>query len=75
MKHKTHVSKRKILAVKELTKLMNENKTVLIASIKNIPASQFQEICKKLRGKAVIKVPKRNLIGMVFDSSRDDNIN
>jgi large subunit ribosomal protein L10 len=74
MKHKTHVSKRKILAVKELTELMKENKTVLIASIKNIRASQFQEICKKMRGKAVIKVPKKNLIGMVFESANDENM-
>ncbi|HTZ41922.1 MAG TPA: 50S ribosomal protein L10 [Candidatus Omnitrophota bacterium] len=66
--HKAHVSKKKIQSVKELTKLIGENRTVLIASIKNIPASQFQEISKKLRGKAVIKVPKRNLIGRVLDT-------
>ncbi len=74
MKHKTHVSKRKILAVKELSELLKENKTVLVASIKNIPASQFQEISKKLRGKAIIKVPKRSLIERVFDSSNDEDI-
>lgn len=69
---KSHVSKRKIQSVKELTKLMGENRTVLIASIKDIPASQFQEISKKMRGKAVIKVPKRNLIGRVFDSANEE---
>jgi ribosomal protein L10 len=42
MKAKTHVSKKKIQTVKELSELMKNNKTVLIASIKNIPASQFQ---------------------------------
>ncbi len=36
---KSHVSKRKIQSVKELTKLMGENRTVLVASIKDIPAS------------------------------------
>jgi large subunit ribosomal protein L10 len=74
MKAKTHVSKKKIQTVKELSELMKNNKTVLIASIKNIPASQFQEISKKLRGKAIIKVPKKNLIDMVFDSSGDEHI-
>ena len=46
-------------AVLDLSKLLKEKKTFLIASIKNIPGSQFQEIVKKLRGKAVVKVPKK----------------
>lgn len=71
---KTHVSKKKIQSVKELTKLIGENRTFLIASIKNIPASQFQEISKKMRGKAVIKVPKRNLIGRVLESSNNEHL-
>ncbi len=71
---KTHVSKRKIQSVKELTRLMGENRTILIASIKSIPASQFQEISKKMRGKAVIKVPKRNLIGRVLESSGEEHL-
>lgn len=71
---KAHVSKRKIQSVKELTRLVGENRTVLIASIKNIPASQFQEISKRMRGKAVIKVPKRNLIGRVLESSSDEHL-
>ena len=52
----------KIKTVKELVELMKNKKTILIASIKNIPASQFQEIGKKLRGKAIVKVPKKSLI-------------
>jgi large subunit ribosomal protein L10 len=71
---KSHVSKKKIQSVKELTKLMGENRTVLVASIKDIPASQFQEISKKLRGKAVIKVPKKNLINKVLDSSSEEKL-
>ncbi len=70
----THVSKKKIQSVKELTGLMNEKRTILIASIKNIPASQFQEISKKFREKAVIKVPKKNLINRVLDSSKEDSM-
>lgn len=77
MKHKTvkaHVSKKKIKSVKELNELIKKNKTVLVASIKNIPASQFQEISKKLREKATIKVPKKNLIDMVIDSVKEEKM-
>jgi len=60
--------------VEELSELIKNKKTILIASIKNIPASQFQEIGKKLRGKAIIKVPKKNLIFRTLDSSENDSI-
>lgn len=49
----------KIKTVKELSDLIKNKRTVLVASIKNIPGSQFQEISKKLRGKARVKVPKK----------------
>ena len=69
MKPKTiNVSPEKKKIVSDLTKLGRDKKTILIASIKNIPGSQFQEIVKKLRGKAVVKVPKKNLIFRSLDS-------
>ncbi len=68
-KKSTHVSEKKKKIVDELSKLIKSNRTILIASIKNLPASQFQEICKKLREKAVVKVPRKNLIIMALDSS------
>ena len=69
MKPKTiNVSPEKKKIVSDLTKLGKEKKTILIASIKNIPGSQFQEIVKKLRGKAIVKVPKKNLIFRSLDS-------
>ncbi len=64
---------RKINAVKELTDLIKGKKTILIASIKNLPASQFQEIGKKLRGTAIVKVPKKNLIFRAIDESGNKN--
>ena len=70
----THVSKKKIDSVKELSKLLGEKRTIMVASIKNIPASQFQEISKKLREKAVIKVPKKSLINRVIDSSKNEEL-
>ena len=66
--HKTHVSKKKIEGLSELTKLAKENRTILVASIKNIPLSQYQEISKKLRGKAVVKVPKKSIVFRTLDS-------
>lgn len=74
MKPKTHVSSLKKKVVKELVDLIKGKKTILIASIKNIPSSQFQEMTKKLRGKAVVKVPKRNLIVRAIEDSKDDSL-
>lgn len=68
-KNTTHVSEGKKKTVKELSDLIKNKKTILIASIKNIPASQFQEIGKKLRKTAVVKVPKKNLIFRALDSA------
>lgn len=59
--------KKKVVA--ELTELIKNSKTILLASIKNLPASQFQEIGKKLRGKAIIKVPKKNLALRAIENS------
>ena len=68
-KKSTHVSEEKKKIVGELSDLIKNKKTILIASIKDIPGSQFQEIVKKLRGKAIVKVPKKNLIFRAIDTS------
>jgi large subunit ribosomal protein L10 len=68
-KQKAHVSEIKKQTVKELADLVKTKKTILIASIKNIPGGQFQEIVKKLRGKAIVKVPKKNLIFRALDQT------
>jgi len=69
----THVSEAKKKTVKEITNLIKEKKGFLIVSIKNIPASQFQEITKKLRGRAVVKVPRKNLIIRAIENSEETN--
>ncbi|MCK5043491.1 50S ribosomal protein L10 [Candidatus Pacearchaeota archaeon] len=71
---KNSVPEEKIKIVEELSNLIKNKKTILVASIKNIPASQFQEIGKKLRGKAIIKVPKKNLIFRALDSSQNEKV-
>jgi|TARA_Y100000034_G_scaffold123040_1_gene169300 ribosomal protein L10 len=69
-----HIPKRKTKSVKELIDLIKNKKTILIASIKSLPASQFQEIGKKLRDKAIIKFPKKNLIFRSIDNSGNEAI-
>lgn len=65
-----NIPEKKIKAVQDIKDLINNSKTVLIASIKNIPGSQFQEIGKKLRGTAIVKVPKKNLVKRAFNESK-----
>jgi len=64
----THVSEAKKQKVKELAELMKK-KTVMIISIKSLPSAQFQDIKKKLRGKARIQVVKKSLINFALDHS------
>ncbi len=73
-KPENHVPEAKTKVVEDLSNLIKNKKTILIASIKNIPGSQFQEISKKLRGKAMVKVPKKNLIFRALDKSGNETI-
>jgi large subunit ribosomal protein L10 len=70
----THISDEKKKAVLELVNLIKTKKTILIASIKGLPTSQFQEIGKKLRSNAVVKVPKKNLMLKAIEQSKDENV-
>jgi len=74
MTEKRKVSPQKKKVADELKKLIEGNRTILIASIKNLPGSQFQEIKKKLRGKAVVKVPKKNIMLIAIESSKNKEI-
>ena len=64
-----HVSEKKKETVSELVNLIKSKKTILVASIKGIPGSQFQEISKRLRGTAIVKVPKKGAIIRAIDQS------
>jgi len=66
----THVSERKKKIVGDLGNLMKK-KTILIAKIKNLPCSQLQEIRKKLRGKAEMKIAKKNLIDFALEHAKN----
>lgn len=71
-KRQNPIPESKLKSVKELGELINKNKTILIASIKNLPGAQFQEIGKALRTDAVIKVPKKNLFSRAVDSKKNE---
>jgi len=58
---KREVSDKKKALVRELAKLMDLNRTILISSALNIPSALFQKIRKSLRGKAEIRIIKKNL--------------
>jgi ribosomal protein L10 len=60
--------------VTQLEKLIKEKKTVLIASIKGLPTAMLQEISKDLRGKAEVKVPKKNLILRAMEATKDPQV-
>jgi len=64
-----NIPKRKIKAVEELTKLIQESRTILIADVDGIPGAQYQTISKKLRGKAIVKVPKKNLFNRALEAA------
>ena len=71
---KKKIPAKKTNAVKELTDLAKTKKTIMIASIKNIPASQFQNLSKKLRGRAIVRVPKKRIILRVLNSIDNDQV-
>ena len=66
VKQETHVSDAKKAKVKELAELMKK-KTVMVISIKGLPSAQFQDIKKKLRGKAKIQVVKKSVVRFALD--------
>ena len=68
------IPKKKLEAVEELINLIKESNSIVIASIKNLPASQFQLIKKKLRGQAVIRVVKKNIISKAIDNIEKGSI-
>lgn len=59
-------SKKKLVA--DLAEKMKTSPTVLIASTKGLPGSQFQQIKKNLRGTAEVKVAKKSAVIRAIDS-------
>lgn len=57
----------KLKLVQEIASRIKSHRTLLIASTKGLPSSQFHEIKKNLRGKAEVKVAKKNLVLRAID--------
>jgi large subunit ribosomal protein L10 len=72
--HITNVSESKKQTVKDLANLMSRNRTVMIASSKGLPGKQFNEIKKKLRGMAELRVAKKSSITKAIESVQKGGI-
>jgi large subunit ribosomal protein L10 len=64
----THVSEAKKAKVKELAELM-KRKTVMVISVKGLPSAQFQDIKKKIRDRATVKVAKKSVVGHALNEA------
>jgi large subunit ribosomal protein L10 len=64
----------KTRTVKELVDKIKKSKTLLIASTKGLPSSQFHSIKKNLRGRADIKVAKKSLVLRAIENSKRPGI-
>jgi large subunit ribosomal protein L10 len=64
----------KVKLVAELASKIKSSKTVLIASTKGLPSSQFHEIKKNLRGKAEIRVAKKSLVIRAIEQTHINEI-
>lgn len=65
---KREVPEYKIKLVKEIADDIRKFRTLLIASTRGLPSSQFHEIKKNLRGRAIIKVAKKSIIIRAIDA-------
>lgn len=65
---------KKIEGIKELIKLIKDSKSVTLVSVKNLPTSLFQQIKKKLREHATIKVAKKNIIKKAIEDSNKQGL-
>ncbi len=60
--------------VEEIVKLIDSNRSVLIASIKGLPSKQFHSIKKDIRGKAEVRVFKKSTILRALEASKQKGI-
>ncbi|MEK6908557.1 MAG: 50S ribosomal protein L10 [Nanoarchaeota archaeon] len=72
--HVTVVSEAKKQIVKDLAHLMNRNRTIMIASSKGLPGKQFNEIKKKMRGLAELRVAKKSALIKAIESIEKGSI-
>ncbi len=64
------VPESKLKAVKELVNSMKNSNTIMIVSTKGLPSPQLQKIKKDLRGKADVKIVKKNILNRAIDETK-----
>lgn len=67
-KHVANVTEAKKQVVVNLSSLMKNNRTIMIASSKGLPGKQFNEIKKKLRGMAELRVAKKSAVTKAIET-------
>jgi len=73
-KREKDIPEQKLVFVKKVVDKIKSSKTLLIASTRKLPSSQFHDIKKKLRGKAEVLVGKRSLVNRAIDNSKVEGI-
>lgn len=68
------VSEAKKQVVKDLANLMQRNRTIMVASSKGLPGRQFNEIKKKMRGIAELRVAKKSAVMKAIESIEKGSI-
>ncbi|MCU0642426.1 MAG: 50S ribosomal protein L10 [archaeon] len=71
---KREVPASKIKVVNDLVSEIKKSKTILVASTKGLPSSQFHEIKKNFRGKADIRVAKKSAILRAIETAKRGNL-
>lgn len=67
---KTHTKKWKASERQEIARLVGQYPVVGIVSLEGFPAALFQEIRKKLHGKAIVRVSKARVIAKALEESK-----
>ena len=70
-----HVAEWKKEEVNELKGIIGQYDVVGIVDLMNIPAKQLQEMRRTLKGKAVIRMSKKNLIDLALEDCNADKTN
>jgi len=70
-----HVAEWKKDEVKEIKGLIDSHEVIGIVNLLNIPARQLQKMRQSLKGKAIIRMSKKNLIDLAFKDCNDKKEN
>ena len=73
-KREKPVPEQKIKLVDEIAKKITSSNTIFIASIKGLPASQFQKIKKKMSGKAEVVMAKKSILFRAIDKTGKEKL-